>query len=367
MLVDAMVAAGARVAEPGEFTRRAFLSGRIDLSAAEAVAEVIAAATDAELRAAQANAAGALGTLCRSWTREVAESLAEVEASIDVAEEGLQLAAPAAMAQRLNGLADRMANVARSAVSPPAAADIPRVVMTGATNVGKSSLLNALTGLDRAIVSATAGTTRVVLSAPLALGEGREILLIDLAGLTDQSHPIAAAANRAARSALAAADLVMHVLDATDPDPRIPDTVGERSDGIIVVLNKVDLLATSEIESIRSKLGARTGRVVLSCSARTGLGLATLVERLGDELHTQSAWTASPCAMHDRQRNSVLRAVTALREAARQAEPLEHLADRAEILAVDLRSAIADLGAITGDAISEEILGRIFQRFCVGK
>jgi len=369
MLTAALRSRGARPAEAGEFTQRAFLNGRIALSAAEAVAEVIAAATDSQLRAASANAGGALHALCTGWSAGVTEVLAEVEASIDLADEQFDLVSPAVLAERLAGLAGEMARALAEAVTVTAAADVPRVAMAGAANVGKSSLLNALTGLDRAIVSATAGTTRDVLTAPLTLGDGREVLLADLAGLTDEAGAVAHAADSAARATLRSADAVLIVIDVTRADLSLPAdlSAGRAAASLTVLANKIDLLDEKAVGPLVAELADRTALTVLGTSALTGDGLEAVTARIAEALGVQTDRSTSGCALHERQREAIRRAGEALARAAEGAAPLAHLADQAEILAVELRTALAELGTITGQVVTEEILGRIFSRFCVGK
>ena len=374
MLIESLLAGGARAAGPGEFTFRAFVSGRIDLSQAEAVADVIAAATDTQLRAASANAAGALHSLCRRWSDALAEALAQVEASIDLAEEEIELVAPAALAEQLIDLAEQMRRMAGDAITVTTAADIPRVALAGAPNVGKSSLLNALTGLDRAIVSATAGTTRDVLTAPLTLPGGQEILLIDLAGLTCPDGVIARAADIAARAALAGADAVLAVVDAAAGlDLEIVEEIrsarasGARTASLTLLANKIDRLSPPAAQARLAELIERSHLPVLATSAVTGAGLSAVRERLAAVLGVEANRIGSGCALHQRQRRSVLQAAEALAEAARRLRPLDHVSDAAEIVAVDLRTALAELGTISGQMATDELLGRIFARFCVGK
>ncbi len=369
MLVAALSARGARPAEAGEFTHRAFLNGRIDLSAAEAVAEVIAAATDTQLRAATANAGGALHELSSTWSDAAAEALAEVEASIDLADEQIDLVPPAAMAERLAGLAAEMERTLAEAVTVTAAAEVPRVAMAGAANVGKSSLLNALTGLDRAIVSATAGTTRDVLTAPLTLPSGREVLLADLAGLSAEAGAVAHAADSAARTALRSADAVLIVIDATAVELPLPDdlTGGRAAASLTVLANKIDLLAEGAVGPVLADVADRTGLTVLGASAVTGVGLDAVAARIDRAIAVETDRSVSGCALHQRQREAIGRAGAALARAAEGSAPLAHLAEAAEILAVELRTALAELGTISGTVVTEEVLGRIFARFCVGK
>ena len=369
-VLTAMLQAGARPAAAGEFTLRAFLSGRIDLSAAEGVADVIDAATDGQLAAAARNAGGALRKLCARWSGAIAEALAETEASIDIATEDLELIAPADLAARLGALGEDMRRTRRTAARITSTAVTPRAVLAGEPNVGKSSLLNALTGLDRAIVSATAHTTRDVLTAPMTLPNGREILLVDLAGLAaDPGGVVTRAADRAARAALAGADAVVIVLDATAPDMRLLDEVAlhRSTSAATVAINKIDLLTSDQAESLRRRIAAAKNLPTLTVSARSREGLDDLISRLGESLGLEAARGESLCALHDRQRDAITRAAEAIDRAAAAMRPLGHLADRAEILAVELRTALAQVGTISGEAIGEEILGRIFRRFCVGK
>lgn len=366
MILGALLARGAAPAGPGEFTQRAFLNGRIDLSAAEAVADLIDATTDVQLRAARANASGALARLCRQWTEPIATALADVEASIDMAEEQLDLADPAALADALAALAGRMEAAVAEAARPTAPAQIPTVALAGRPNAGKSSLLNALTGLDRAIVSAAAGTTRDVLTAPMRLGRG-ECLLMDLAGLVTDAAGIDAEAHAAAVEALATADLVLWVVDITRAaEPAIPPTARRAGEGLLVAA-KADLLDAAAADARRRDLAAGTGLEVVAVSALCGAGLDTLRDRMVGRLEYLPARIQSPYAMHDGQRRAVAESVAALERAVGLLRWLDHLSDRAEWLAVELRAALAALGTLTGEAVGEAILARIFSRFCIGK
>ena len=265
-LLEALISSGARLAQPGEFTARAFMSGRIDLSQAEAVADVIAASDDAQLRAGLAGLGGEVHKLCSASAGEIAEALATVEASIDLAEEQIELDSPARLAEVLTGQADHLRTVARTATDMPETSDLPQVVIAGRPNVGKSSLLNALAGTNRAITSALAGTTRDVLSAAMILPCGARINLLDVAGFAPAEDSLSLAADHAARSAVSRADMILFVIEAdagwTEQDRSLLEHVRavNPTAPILHLENKADLGGDTETrDSILTSAATRPG------------------------------------------------------------------------------------------------------------
>ncbi len=373
-LVAELTAAGARPAEAGEFTARAFFSGRIDLSQAQAVADVVDAADDAQLRAAVTALGGAVHRLCQRAAGELAEALAEVEASIDLAEEGITFQPPAAVARQLRAVASSLAATAEQAgeIGEPAA--VPRVALAGRCNVGKSSLLNALSGADRAIVSALAGTTRDVLAAPMELTGGGTVLLQDAAGFGRSDDALAEVAGGAARSALAAADAIVFVVDLVaesfQPDGRLLEEVRavNRRCPLLLVANKVDLVAgPARAARVAEWAGVLESAALLAVSALTGSGLEAVREAIRDSVHLHAARGGQALGLHRRQRDCLLAAARSTEAAGEILEGAGELADRAELVAVELRAALDAVGQISGQVVDEDILGRIFARFCVGK
>ncbi len=369
-VLAALVEAGARPAEAGEFTARAFFAGRIDLSAAQAVADIIDAADTAQLRSAVAALQGQVYQLCASLARRVTAELALVEASIDMADEGLALDTPTAVADRLALIARDTRAAAERAEEIPEATHQPTVVLAGAPNAGKSSLLNALTGEDRAIVSALAGTTRDVLSAPLELS-GVTVSLTDAAGLGSTTDPLADQADSAARQAASAADVLCLVIDL--PDMHLDLAEGLRrelrminpSAPLVVLANKIDRVASPA--DVLARLTQRFDVTPLATSAITGEGLDELREHLTELLHVSAARSGEAMGLHHRQKLSLLAAGDATALAAERLSTCHDLADAAEIVALDLRDALAELGRISGEVITDDVLAEIFGRFCVGK
>ncbi len=368
-----LIRLGARQAEPGEFTARAFFSGRIDLSAAEAVADVIDAENDAQLRAAMGALGGRIERLCAESADETADILAAVEASIDLAAEDIQIETPAELADRLDELSQRLEQTAGQAASIPESPTSAKVVLAGRPNVGKSSLLNALSGSDRAIVSAMAGTTRDVLTAEMPLPNGEFVTLVDAAGFLHPTTPLDIAAHTAARQAVATADVIAFVLDASQPQDEDQQLLADvrqvnRLSPVILAANKADLLEADASEAAgHLGIGPDHDLPGVMVSARTGQGLDELLQLVVSHLEKVSSTGGEQLALHERHKDCLREASRAAGRAGEVLRTAEQVADTAELVAIDLREALAALGQISGQVVTEDVLGRIFSRFCVGK
>ena len=336
-VADALVALGARPAEPGEFTRRAFLNGRMDLTEAEAVHDLIAAETEAQRRQALRQLDGALGTLYRGWAERLRLLLAQQEALIDFPDEDLPAEVEGQVQAELTALRQEMAAHLDDGRRGERLREGLVFAVTGAPNVGKSSLVNALAERDVAIVSATPGTTRDALETRVVLG-GVPVTLVDTAGLRDTADEIEAEGVRRARARAEAADLVIRVVDA-------PEESGNDADWMLVA-NKRDLGGAVPVGAI-------------GVSALTGEGLDALRGRLAQVARSLTESSGPPPLTQARHR-------VALQEAAARLAGAT-TADLPELRAEDLRLALRALGRITGSVGVEDILDTLFARFCIGK
>jgi tRNA modification GTPase len=351
-VLEAVLAAGARLAEPGEFTQRAFLHGKLDLTQAEAVMDLISAQTDLALQAAREQLAGRLGTRLNSLRGELLELLAHVEAHIDFPEEDIDPETGAALRARVTAVRLAVDALLATADQGRILREGVRTVIAGAPNVGKSSLLNQLLGWDRAIVSDLAGTTRDTLEEVINL-RGLPLRLIDTAGLRDAADPLEKAGIDRSFAALESAGLILEVADGSQPRHGF-DSASSGGAPRLLILNKSDLgehASWAGVEAVR-----------LSCS--TGAGLDALADAIESRLTSgAAAWSPDLVAINARHQSCLQHARTGLLAAH------ELLADSQppELVAEELRSSLNAVGEIVGHADAEELLGVIFGRFCIGK
>jgi len=351
-LVARCIALGARQATAGEFSQRAFLNGKLDLAQAEAIADLIAAGDERAARAARRSLDGVFSRRVEALMAQVLAIRVHVEAAIDFADESLDTLGGAALRARLDDAVGQLAQLRHEAERGRSLRDGLHVVLVGPPNAGKSSLLNALAGSERAIVTELPGTTRDLLQEAIRI-DGVELTLVDTAGLREAFDPIEAEGIRRARAELQRADLALVVLDARDPEAgRL--AVADEIVGVpqrLWLHNKADLLL----------MLPGLGDDALAVSAHSGLGLAALHQRL---LALSGAGEAIEGAFTARARH-----VQALADAAAQLDAAagELRRERLELAAEALAQAHDSLGTIGGRVGADALLGHIFAAFCIGK
>ena len=346
-VLDALLSAGARMAAPGEFTQRAFLNGKMDLTQAVAVMDLINARGEAAARAAAGQLEGRLGRVVERLREEALTALAHLEAFIDFPEEGIDPESGKALLRRVDDLSGAVTRLLSTADEGRMLREGVRLVIHGEPNAGKSSLLNLLVGYDRAMVSEIPGTTRDTIEENLTL-RGIPFRVVDTAGLRESSDPLEIEGMRRTRRHLEQADVLVHVVDAAAVGGEIQP--GERE---VLVLNKIDLC---------SDRGLPAGAIAMCCL--DGRGLEQLVDAViaRSDLGSLGRFEEA-VAVNARHQQCLRSAAEALAETRRSLER----GDAPELTALELRSALTAIGEITGAVDTEEVLGKIFSTFCIGK
>ncbi len=358
-VLSAVLASGAVLAGRGEFTKRAFLNGKLDLSQAEAVIDLIQAESDAAANLSVNQLQGKLSLPIQNMRKQILELAAQLDAMADFPDEGVEETSNDEAEKKLSCLLDELVAMSEQAEQGRLIRDGINTVIVGKPNVGKSSLLNALSGTDRALVTGQAGTTRDVIEEQIRLGDLR-LNLFDTAGIRAGAEQIEEMGILKAKEYIKQADLVFFVLDMSRPyeaeDQEILELIEEKK--TVFVLNKSDLPAKAIVPDV-----IKQGEKVY-LSAKTGAGiheLKTAVENmfaLGEIVNKQDA-----AVINMRHKQAILETVSALQNALftlRTGMPTD-------LLSVDLRTALESLGTITGQTVSDEIVDEIFSRFCLGK
>jgi len=346
-VLETILRAGARAAGPGEFTQRAFLNGKMDLTQAEAVMDLIRAQTPLAARAAAEQLRGRIGEEISNIRDDLLGIVAHVEAYIDFPEEDIDPDTDAALRARIDAVRNRIQKLLATADEGRILREGVRLAICGRPNAGKSSLLNRLLGYDRAIVSPTPGTTRDTIEELLNL-RGIPFRVVDTAGIRETPDSIEREGVRRAREVAEGADVVLHVIDSSDPEavsapPIVPNE--------LAVFNKSDLVA-----------GAAAHRDALSISCVTGDGIDALVDAIVERARRHAPGSRdSLAAINARHQACLTRADAAL------AEAMDRFHEAPEFVAVHLRTALDAVGDVIGVVDTEDILGRIFSSFCIGK
>jgi tRNA modification GTPase len=362
LVLDTLLENGARLAEPGEFTRRAFLNGRIDLAQAEAVADLIRSRTELALAAANEQLAGKLSRRINLLRDDLMHTLAHVEAHIDFPDEDISPDTKEQLLARLEHGMKFMDELLRTANEGQILRRGIRAAIVGRPNAGKSSLLNQLLGHDRAIVSPVPGTTRDTIEETANI-RGLPVIFIDTAGLREARDEIEQEGVRRSREALAKAEFVLHVLDASEPltpadEKFFAEFAGKKR---ILVRNKTDLPV--KLDGVTGH-GSRVTAAVVDISCATGDGIEALKDAIKELIWSGEIKSEMLQVMINSRHQDALNRARASAE--RAADALRGGATL-ELIALDLRIAAAAVGEIVGKTATEDLLDSIFSQFCIGK
>lgn len=361
---------GARPAEPGEFTRRAFMNGRLDLSQAQSVMDMIQARTRASLAMASGNLQGRLSEAVGSIRQEILEIIAHLEASIDFPEDDIEEVALSEAEMRVEHIQGEVQDLFNSADVGRVLKDGLRTAIIGRPNAGKSSLMNLMLGQERAIVTDIPGTTRDSIEEYINMG-GIPLRLADTAGIRSAESIVEKIGVERAYSHAREAELVLAVFDGfagiQEDDEAVWQLLGECRGRIIVILNKSDLgarLSEKEAEALAREKGVKNICGVISMSAKSGSGMKELEEKIQSLVFADRTGWQESVLVSDARQQDILRQALLLLEQTRMTL-MNGMSE--DFVVIDLRSAWEKLGEITGDTLGEDIIDEIFSRFCIGK
>jgi len=360
MILDVLIRSGARLAEPGEFTKRAFLNGRIDLLQAEAVGELIRARTDACARAALRQLNGSCSQQIDEFRMKLIQVIAYIEVTLDFTEEGIPDMEPRTFLDQLRPVQESLGRLIRSSQETRVLRDGVRIALLGKPNVGKSSLLNMLTSRDRAIVHPESGTTRDTIEESVDI-RGVPVTFVDTAGIRMTSDWVERQGVERSRKELDQADIPLVVFDASsrpdDDDRSLADQLSGRD--CVFILNKCDLNTYDPDAYAEMTAESRCVRT----SAKTGTGLEDLLDAMMETVRYDPAGFESGLVVNARQGDLLNQAKGSLdRGIGVLAEGLG-----AEMAAIDLRDCVRHLGVLVGKEIGDAVLDHVFSRFCIGK
>lgn len=376
-ILQKLMTAGARLAEPGEFTQRAFLNGRLNLSQAEAVADLINSTSEASNRLAMSQLRGGYQQKLKEMRQELLDLTALLELELDFSEEDLEFADRSRLLRLTNDIEQEAQRLVESFRTGNAVKNGVKVAIIGKPNVGKSTLLNALIGDERAIVSDIPGTTRDTIEDTTTI-DGVLVRFVDTAGLRHSDDPIEAEGIRRSQKAAQEADVIVYVKDAASEksdDPDYPDYSkysdffinhsyhSDISKNLITVLNKCDLAKDAVCGYQPSQLSDQSVKptdIQIRISAKQGTGLDKLKKSIVEPFKTKGDAAVLTNLRHYDAMQHLLDAIKQVRQGLDSQTPTD-------LVAIDLREAIYHIGAITGEVTTDEILGTIFSRFCVGK
>jgi tRNA modification GTPase len=360
-VMEMIIAAGARIAEPGEFTKRAFLNGRIDLSQAEAVIEMVNSKTEQSLKIAANNLKGNTRKEIYRLKDEILEIMAQLEASIDFIEEDLHTTPYEALMNEISGVQKSMEQLSRDEEKGEIIKNGVKAAIVGKPNVGKSSLLNLLSKKDKAIVTEIPGTTRDAIEEILYV-EGIPLVLIDTAGIRNAENEIEKIGVAKSLKCIDEAELVIIVLDGSrefdELDTRIIKRLEKKN--VICSINKKDIKQKIDLKNIKAHFPTEN---IIKISALKGHGVEDLEKRIKEIVLGNDTNIYDRIIINARQKN-IIKEVSSLLKRAKDSMK-KGLSE--EFPSADLKTAYDLLGEITGDATSEDLLNKIFEKFCIGK